>query len=177
MRYYYKSKDNTGFLNLKSPLIDENYIQITEKEFNELTKPKVYEPTAEQKANAEKARQIAELKKKLSDTNYATVNYLEGELPEELYLPIKENRKLWRHQINILQYDPEKYKDKPYTITVNLNDYTISVTTKESVPPIIEANEFLDFEVSKVIVPKGCSEAYKTATNWVMYYDCIEEVA
>ena len=37
MRYYYKNKDNTGFLNLKSPLIgDENYTQITEEEFNEL---------------------------------------------------------------------------------------------------------------------------------------------
>ena len=39
MRYYYKNKDNTGFANLKSPLNDENYIQITEEEFNELTKP------------------------------------------------------------------------------------------------------------------------------------------
>ena len=46
-RYYYKNKDNTGFLNLKSPLADENYIQITEEEFNELTKPK--ELTAEYK--------------------------------------------------------------------------------------------------------------------------------
>ena len=45
-RFYYKSKDNTGFLNLKSPIVDEDYIQITEEEFNELTKPKVYVPTA-----------------------------------------------------------------------------------------------------------------------------------
>ena len=37
MRYYYKNKDNTGLLNLKSPLNDENYIQITEEEFEELT--------------------------------------------------------------------------------------------------------------------------------------------
>ena len=35
-RHYYKSKDNTGFLNLKSALIDENYIQITKEEFEEL---------------------------------------------------------------------------------------------------------------------------------------------
>ena len=176
MRYYYKNKDNTGFLNLKSPLNDERYVQITEEEFNELSKPKSPELTAEQKEAQEKAKKIAELKKKLSDTNYATINYLEGELPEEVYLPIKQNREMWRRQINILQYDPEKYKDKPYTITINLNDYTITVTTQESVPPVIEANEFLDFKVSKVVVPKGCSDAYKTATNWVMYSDCIEEV-
>ena len=36
-RFYYKSKEGNGFLNLKSPLVDENYIQITEEEFNELT--------------------------------------------------------------------------------------------------------------------------------------------
>lgn len=67
-RFYYKSKDGTSFLNLKSPLIDKNYIQITEEEFKELTKPK--EPTAEEKAAQEKARQIAEYKKYLQDTDY-----------------------------------------------------------------------------------------------------------
>ena len=57
-RFYYKSKNGNGFLNLKSPLADENYIQITEEEFNKLTKPKVYEPTEEQKAKIELAKTI-----------------------------------------------------------------------------------------------------------------------
>lgn len=61
-RFYYKSKDNKGFLNLKSPKIDENYIQITKEEFEELTKPKVYEPTEEQKAAQAKQKLIAEKK-------------------------------------------------------------------------------------------------------------------
>lgn len=69
-RFYYKNKDNTGFLNLKSPKIDENYIQITKEEFEELTKSKVYEPTAEEKAAYEKANKIAEYKKYLEDTDY-----------------------------------------------------------------------------------------------------------
>lgn len=69
-RFYYKSKDGTGFANLKSPLIDENYIQITKEEFEELTKPKEYIPTAEEKAAQEKARQIAEYKKYLENTDY-----------------------------------------------------------------------------------------------------------
>lgn len=69
-RFYYKSKDNTGFLNLKSPLVDENYIQITEEEFNELTTPKEYVPTAEEIAAQEKAKKIAEYKKYLQDTDY-----------------------------------------------------------------------------------------------------------
>lgn len=60
MRYYYRNKDNTGFLNLKSPIVDENYIQITEEEFNELRKPP--EPTEEQKAKIEKIKLIREKK-------------------------------------------------------------------------------------------------------------------
>lgn len=67
-RFYYKSKDETGFLNLKSPLADKEYVQITKEEFEKLTKPK--EPTAEQKALQEKARKIAEYKKYLQDTDY-----------------------------------------------------------------------------------------------------------
>lgn len=61
-RFYYKSKDNTGFLNLKSAITDENYIQITEEEFNNLTKPKVYELTAEEKAKIELEKTIREKK-------------------------------------------------------------------------------------------------------------------
>ena len=67
-RFYYKSKDGKGFLNLKSQITDENYIQITEEEFNELTKPK--EPTEEEKAAQEKAKKIAEYKKYLDNTDY-----------------------------------------------------------------------------------------------------------
>ena len=76
-RFYYKSKKGNGFLNLKSPIIDEDYIQITEKEFNELTKPK--EPTAEQKAAQEKAKKIAEYKKYLADTDYIVLKIAEAQ--------------------------------------------------------------------------------------------------
>lgn len=109
-RFYYKSKDNTGFLNLKSPLVDKNYIQITEEEFKELTKPK--EPTAEQKAAQEKARKIAEYKKYLKDTDYIAAKIAEANFncdTEELvelhkqYDSIILQRKGWRHEINKLE--------------------------------------------------------------------------
>ena len=77
-RFYYKSNDNTGFLNLKSPLFDENYIQITKEEFEELTKPKVYVPTEEEKAEKEKAKKIAEYKKYLFDTDYIVLKIVEA---------------------------------------------------------------------------------------------------
>ena len=76
-RFYYKSKDGTGFLNLKSPLVDKNYIQVTKEEFEKLTKPKEYVPTAEQKAAQEKARKIAEYKKYLEDTDYVVLKMSE----------------------------------------------------------------------------------------------------
>ena len=78
MRYYYKNKDNTGFLNLKSPLIDDDYIQITEEEFMELTKTKIPELTAEQKAAQEKAKKIAEYKKYLAETDYIVIKISEA---------------------------------------------------------------------------------------------------
>ena len=107
MRFYYKNKDNTGFLNLKSPLVDENYIQITEEEFNELTKPK--EPTVEQKAAQEKARKIAEYKAYLEKTDYIVLKIAEAQSEGDtnkvshlrtLYKSELEERKKMRDLLN-----------------------------------------------------------------------------
>ena len=96
MRFYYKNKDNTGFYNLKSPLTDENYIQITEEEFNELTKPK--EPTAEQKAAYEKAKKIAEYKKYLADTDYIVLKIAEAQSEGET-ATVAQLRDIYRDQL------------------------------------------------------------------------------
>ncbi len=107
MRFYYKNKDNTGFLNLKSPLADKNYIQITKEEFEELTKPK--EPTAEEKAAKEKMRKITEYKKYLADTDYVVLKISEAmaegneSLKQELmleYAGILAIRKAYRQELN-----------------------------------------------------------------------------
>ena len=113
MRYYYKANDGRGFLNLKTPLENKDgYTQITEEEFNELTKPKIPELTAEQKAKLEKARQIAELKKNLADTDYIVLKMAEAvaendnELLNELKLEYSvklAQRKEWRYQLNNLE--------------------------------------------------------------------------
>ena len=107
-RFYYKNKNNTGFLNLKSPITDEeNYIQITEEEFKELTKPK--EPTAAQKAAYEKAKKIAEYKKYLADTDYIVLKIAEAQSEGEtnkvthlrtLYKSELEERKKMRDLLN-----------------------------------------------------------------------------
>lgn len=106
-RFYYKSKEGNGFLNLKSALIDENYIQITKEEFEELMEPK--EPTAEKKATQEKARKIAEYKKYLADTDYTVLKISEAmaegneSLKQELmlqYAGILAIRKAYRQELN-----------------------------------------------------------------------------
>ena len=111
MRYYYK-KDNGSLFNLKSPLTDlTGYTEITEEEFNELSN-KRYEPTEEQKAKIEKARQIAELKKKLADTDYIVLKIAEAtfkgdELEVEklkiTYATQLNNRIVCRQKINELE--------------------------------------------------------------------------
>ena len=91
--------------------LEDGYTQITEEEFNELSN-KRYEPTEEQKAKIEKARQIAELKKKLADTDYIVLKIAEAQADGETekvaelkmtYVTELANRKAWREQINKLE--------------------------------------------------------------------------
>lgn len=102
-RYYYKK--GNSYLNLKSPITEEGYEEITEEEFKALTKPPVFQVNENQK-------QINVLKKKLNNTDYivlkiaeavadndtATVTALKTEYAIEL-----ANRKLWREEINNLE--------------------------------------------------------------------------
>ena len=106
-RFYNKNKDGKGFANLKSPLNDENYIQITKEEFEELTKPK--EPTAEQKAAYEKAKKIAEYKAYLEKTDYIVLKIAEAQSEGDtnkvthlrtLYKSELEERKKMRDLLN-----------------------------------------------------------------------------
>ena len=108
MRYYYK--DNKGNLcSLKSERLADGYTQITEEEFNELSKPKVYELTAEQKAAYEKAKKIAEYKAYLEKTDYIVLKIAEAQSEGDtnkvthlrtLYKSELEERKKMRDLLN-----------------------------------------------------------------------------
>ena len=97
-RFYYKSKEGKGFLNLKSPLVDDNYVQITKEEFEELTKPKEYVPTAEEKAAYEKAKKIAEYKKYLADTDYIVLKIAEAQSEGETST-VSQLREIYKEQL------------------------------------------------------------------------------
>ena len=48
-------------------------------------------------------REISELKRKLSDTDYKAIKYVEGFLTEEEYKETKAQRQMWRNRINKLE--------------------------------------------------------------------------
>ena len=56
-----------------------------------------------EKEKEEILNKIAELKIKLEQTDYQTIKYVEGHITEEQYIPIKEQRQLWRDEINKLE--------------------------------------------------------------------------
>ena len=99
-RYYYKSKEGHLF-NFKRPSSNESLIEITEQEFNFLKAPAV--SAEEHTAKAERRQRIAELKQKLSDSDYQAIKYAEGLITEEEYAPIKTQRQSWRNEINELE--------------------------------------------------------------------------
>lgn len=83
MRYYYKSKDGNGFLNLKKLLTDENYIEITEEEFNEKSQLIEWEvPVITQQQKYEN-RVVELLRKKYSLNQELAILRQRDEKPEE----------------------------------------------------------------------------------------------
>lgn len=63
-------------------------------------------------------------------------------------------------------------------LALQCNDYGGSTFTfLGTTPPTIATNTFWETKIKKIIVPVGCGEAYKTATNWSNFADFIEEAA
>lgn len=52
-----------------------------------------------------------------------------------------------------------------------------TITFLRTTPASIASEAFDAFTLEKIIVPKGCGEAYKNATNWANFADYIEEAA
>lgn len=52
---------------------------------------------------------------------------------------------------------------------------TITFTFLATTPPTISTSTFKSETINKIIVPAGCGEAYKSATNWANFADYIEE--
>ena len=67
----------------------------------------------------------------------------------------------------------ETIKDNVFQMGTTTNKATI--TFLGTTPPTIVSNTFNKNFLNKIIVPKGCGDVYKSATNWSNFADYIEE--
>ena len=62
-----------------------------------------------------------------------------------------------------------------YALQCGSSTNKCTFTFEGTTPPSIQSTTFNASYINKIIVPIGCGEAYKTATNWTTYADYIEE--
>lgn len=109
-RYYYKTVDELGWLNLKSPSTDPNHIVISEEEWNaHMETIEGFQPTEEELKRKRAISQINEYKQLLRNSDYVVIKIAEAETEEEKatlrneYAEIINQRKQWRVLINELE--------------------------------------------------------------------------
>lgn len=112
--YYYKTKDGKGWLGrFSSPITEnvDNYEPISKAAWDaHIEEMKKAEEDARKAAEeaynsdeAANARKIAELKAKLTATDYQAIKFAEGAMTAEEFEPIKAQRQEWRDEINSLE--------------------------------------------------------------------------
>jgi hypothetical protein len=62
-----------------------------------------------------------------------------------------------------------------YALRMGLFSNKATITFLRTTPPSISSDTFDASALEKIIVPKGCGDAYKSATNWAKFADYIEE--
>ena len=64
---------------------------------------------------------------------------------------------------------------KSYSLRIGSSTNKATITFLGITPPSLESYSLNANSLNKIIVPAGCGEAYKTATNWANLADYIEE--
>lgn len=106
-KYYYQKGNDFRIEN--SPLLEipEGYVEITEEEY-EQARATILAGLLQQKTPIqEKKERIAHLKMLLTTSDYKQHKWLDGELTDEEYAPIKDQRYAWRIEINRLEEEIE----------------------------------------------------------------------
>ena len=62
-----------------------------------------------------------------------------------------------------------------YALYCGSSSNKCTFTFEGTTPPSIQSTTFAPSFINKIIVPAGCGETYKTATNWTTFADYIEE--
>ena len=106
--YYYKN--GNVLLNSKHQLDETkigNYVEITEEEYNTFVNQIRDKGNREQSQIDLKRNRIAELKGFLDSSDYKQRKWIDGDLTDEEYAPIKAQRHAWRVEINQLEEEVE----------------------------------------------------------------------
>lgn len=105
-RYYYKN--GTSLMDLDEPLeiLPEGCVQITEKEFNEEYTRLRTSPFINHANNSKRIR-IFELKQLLAESDYKQAKWKDGDMTDEEYEPIRQQRHAWRVEINQIEEELE----------------------------------------------------------------------
>lgn len=72
---------------------------------NGVTREMTTQEEAELTVTPTTEEQIAALKQQLADTDYKAIKYAEGEILEEEYQLTRQQRRLWREEINRLEQE------------------------------------------------------------------------
>lgn len=108
--YYYKDSQNRLGV-LKHKLSEEELgdnVEITEEEYNAIKEQKEQNLLA--KVNTprnQKLSQILKLKQLLKDSDYKQNKWKDGDMTDEEYEPIRQQRHAWRVKINELEAELE----------------------------------------------------------------------
>ena len=106
--YYYK--DGNALLDSKHQLDETeigNYVEITEEEYNTLYSQRNSRGNHNQTEIDVIRNKIAELKDLLDSSDYKLLKYTDGDMTEEEYAPIRQQRHAWRVKINELEAELE----------------------------------------------------------------------
>ena len=85
--------------------IPEEDLEVSDVDGRTYLKSKCPMKTEEDLLKDQYRLEIQQLKKQLSDTDYKAIKFAEGQISEDEYLPIKNQRAEWRAKINQLQED------------------------------------------------------------------------
>jgi len=120
----YARLENDGYINGFSDIQDEIFntvFEIEEEDFHELSacsgqcfkiengkavkKKDVAEYLSEWDTKRQNRERIGVLKNMLTGTDYKAIKFAEGLIPSEEYESIRQERQIWREEINILEGD------------------------------------------------------------------------
>lgn len=105
-KYYYQ-KGNDFRIEL-FPLLEipEGYVEITQEEY-EQAQAEIFASLYQKNPLQQKKERIRTLKSFLASSDYKQAKWIDGELTDEEYAPIKTQRHAWRVEINQLEEELE----------------------------------------------------------------------